>query len=151
RAVLLQAGFAAPTYSGVAVGCVHALLTGIVSWPNRVGLDALHAWLQARQDTDTGWKELLQATAAGPRDHRRGGVGLLGVWSPPGRPPHPAKQPRLPLPLERPEAEQSLVAALHEAVPDPVVGAYAADALRLRAVPPTDPPPVAPPRSAQAV
>jgi hypothetical protein len=146
RAVLLQAGFAAPTYRGVAEGCAHTLLRGMASWSNRVGLDALQAWLQARQDTDTGWKELLQATAAGPRGHRQVVFGLLGVWSPPGRAPHPAKDLRLPVPLERPEAEQSLVAALHEAVPDPVTGAYAAEALRSRGVPPADPP-----RSAQAV
>jgi hypothetical protein len=151
RAVLLQAGFAVPTYRGVAAGDADTLLTGMASWPNRVGLEALHAWLQARQDTDTGWKELLQATAAGPRDHRQVIFGLLGVWSPPGQATHPAKDPRLPVPLERPEAEQSLVAALHQAVPDPVVGAYAAEALRLRAVPPADPPPADPPRSAQAV
>src|SRR5262249_5245897 len=50
RAVLLQAGFAAPTYRGVAEGGADTLLTGMASWSNRVGLDALHAWLQARQD-----------------------------------------------------------------------------------------------------
>src|SRR5215468_6782691 len=59
---------------------------------------------------------------------------------------YPAEWPRLPAPLEGPDAEQGLQAALHEAVPDPVIGAYAAEALRLRGVPSADPS-----RSARAV
>jgi hypothetical protein len=147
RVVLLQVGFAAPTDSGLAASGADPLLKGMACWSSRVGLGALQSWLQARQDTDTRWKELLQAAAAGPPGHRQALFGVLGVWSLLDPEHHPAEQPgRPPAPLERPEAEQCLVAALHEAVPDPVIGAYAAEALRLRGVLPAEPP-----RSARAV
>jgi hypothetical protein len=144
--VLLQAGFEAPTSRSLAASSAGHLLWGMVCWSSRVGLSALRTWLRGRQDTDTGWKELLQAAAAGPYSRRLRLFALLGVRSPLDPAQQPAEPARLPAPLERPEAEQSLVAALHEAVPDPVVGAYAAEALRLRGVPTAEPP-----RSARAV
>jgi len=146
RAVLLPAGFEAPTIGGVAAADADTLLRPMPSWPRRVRLDAMLTWLRARQDTDTTWKELMQAAAAGPRYHRGELFELLGVWSylDPAR--YPAERPRLPAPLECPDAEQGLQAALREAVPDPVIGAYAAEALRLRGVPSA-----APSRSARAV
>jgi hypothetical protein len=139
RAVLLQAGFEVPTDSDLAASDADTLLRAMPSWPSRAGLSALRTWLQAREDTDTGWTELLQAAAAGPRNHRLELFALLGVRSPLDPADHQAEPPRLPAPLERPEAERSLVAALHEAVPDPVIGAYAAQALRLREIVPAEP------------
>src|SRR5205823_5558097 len=122
------------------------LLELIESWPRRVRFEGLRDWLQARQDTDTAWKEMLQATAAGPRHARRVVFEMLGVRSLPDLPHHPARRSRPPAPPEPLDVTQSLVAALHEAVPDPVIGAYAAEALRLRGVAPADTR-----RSAQAV
>ena len=146
RAVLLLAGFEAPTAGGLAAADANTLLQRMASWSRGVQLDGLRTWLHARQHTYTEWKELLQAAAAGPRHHRGGIFEMLGVWSYLDPACYLAERPRLPAPLEHPDAEQRLLAALCEAVPDPVIGAYAAQALHLRGVPSADPR-----RSARAV
>jgi hypothetical protein len=139
RAVLLLAGFEAPTAGSLAAADADTLLRRMPSWSRPVQLDALTTWLQARQHTDTAWKEMVQAAAAGPRHHRGVIFELLGVWSYLDPTRYPTERPRLPVPLAGPDAEQQLLAALREAVPDPVIGAYAAEALRLRGVPSAEP------------
>src|SRR5262249_21727982 len=82
RAMLLQAGYEAQTGSQLAAGGTETLLRGMACWSARVRLDALRTWLHSREETGTGWKELLQAAAAaGPRDHRLVIFETLGVWS----------------------------------------------------------------------
>jgi len=81
RAVLLPAGFEAPTTGGLAAADADTLLRRTPSWSRRVRLDAMLTWLRVRQDTDTAWKDLMQAAAAGPRYHRGELFELLGVWS----------------------------------------------------------------------
>ena len=60
RAALMEAGFETPTTAEMVAADADRLLELIESWPRRVRFEGLRDWLQARQDTDTAWKELLQ-------------------------------------------------------------------------------------------
>jgi hypothetical protein len=141
RSGFILAGGAAPTLRAVAEATPRRLLEHLLSWSRHTRLDALNTWLGGRDES--AWRELLATAAAGPRS-LRGFFELLGVWSyvNPERLSAGVKadRPELPCPLEEPEAEKALQAALHQAVDDPITGAYAAEALRLRGQVPAEPP-----------
>ncbi|WP_131785310.1 hypothetical protein [Protofrankia symbiont of Coriaria ruscifolia] len=141
------AGGTAPTIGEIAAVDADELLRSMPSWTERIRLHVLQTWLDARGDIAKAWQELLAAIAGNPHS-RRAIFDLLGVRyeTDPTRDLRHVVIPQLPAPLEDPVAEHALRTALHEAVDDPINGALAAEALRLRGEQPADPP-----LSAQAV
>jgi hypothetical protein len=145
RLAFLLAGGDAPTVEDLAAVDATQLLCWMRRWSGRAQGDGLVAWLDAHGGDDAAWREVLAASATEPG---RGVFYMLGVRPGAGSGNHRLRPrpPALPTPLPDPAAETALTTALAALVPDPVIGAYAAEALRLRGRPAADPP-----RPAQAV
>jgi hypothetical protein len=151
RLAFLMAGGHAPTVGELAAVDAATMLTWMFPWSSRAQVDGLLRWADAHGGAADAWLDMLAASA---REHRRILFELLGVRPDDGLPlrPVPARvrareTPPPYSPLPSPEAESALREALAEAVHDPVVGAYAAEALRLRGQPSA----AAPPPPARAV
>lgn len=136
RLAFLLAGGDAPSTADLAVVDAAQMLHWMGRWAGRTRVAGLTTWLDAHGGTDAVWRDVLIASAGEPD---RGVFVLLGVNPAAGLARHRPRPAVLPVPLPDPQAETALTTALESLVPDPMIGAYAAQALRQRGQP-ADPP-----------
>ena len=137
RLAFVLAGGDAPSTEDLAAVDAAQMLSWMRQWPHHARIAGLTAWLDAHDGTDTAWRDVLTAS---DREPDRGVFVLLGVEPAAGPARHRSRPATLPAPLPDPQAETTLIRSLETLVPDPVIGAYAAEALRRRGQPAAEPP-----------
>ncbi|GAA3081437.1 hypothetical protein GCM10017562_58440 [Streptomyces roseofulvus] len=112
RYLLRVRRIAAPTAAEAAAWTAKELVTAAAQWPHPAAARVLADWLHARGETADAWSELLAALGAVHAHASEGAAvrALFGLLDTAAAPP----------------------SALRGALRDPVVGAYALDALRVR-------------------
>jgi hypothetical protein len=140
RLAFILGGGDAPTTGDLHAVDAAQMMGWLSQWSGRAQVNGLTMWLDAHGGTEAAWRDLL--LAASVRKHTRGFFSMLGVRPDAGLAGHrPRPRVGVPSPLPNPEAETALRTALGTLVPDPVIGAYVAEALRLRGGQPAADPP----------